>query len=151
MCEMKAPIGLKPSHITLLATLAQVRECKYVQFRFEHNPWRRESYFDGQMKWLANKGFLVFTISRTIQITECGMRFVHLYLPFLLAGTRPACERRTSMVRITKKQKQQLIDDFEELVACSNDLWKLRITLDFAIDNVKATLREMELLEECEA
>ena len=72
--------GMKSSHINLLCILSQVEEFPYVQFRSENNPWRRESYFDGQMKWLAGKGLVLFTISRTVQLTDRGKEFVQTQL-----------------------------------------------------------------------
>jgi len=73
---MKAPIGMKHTHLQILFALARKGECKYVQFRFEHNPWRRESYFDAQIRWLKNVGLVVFTGPRDIKITDSGTELV---------------------------------------------------------------------------
>jgi hypothetical protein len=70
------PIGITLSHITILSTLAQVGEDNYTQFRDTYNPWRRESYFDGQVKWLSRQGLVIITNYKTIQITGSGMELV---------------------------------------------------------------------------
>jgi hypothetical protein len=70
--------GVKPVHLTILRNLARVEECNYFLFRDETNPWRRESYFDGQVKWLVRKGFVLLTGLKTIQITDSGKELVHM-------------------------------------------------------------------------
>ena len=73
---MTFPARMTASHIKILHTLAQVEECKYVAFRFDTNPWRKEAYFDGQIKRMSRLGFVLLTGSRTIQITESGKKLV---------------------------------------------------------------------------
>jgi hypothetical protein len=70
------PAGMNAYHMQLLADLNGEGECDYAIFREVCNPWRREGYFDGQMKRLAGKGFVLFTNTKTIEITEAG-RVLH--------------------------------------------------------------------------
>jgi hypothetical protein len=74
---MKAPSGMRHTHLKILTTLAREGACTYLQFRADYNPWRRESYFDGQMQWLKKRGLIVFTSARTIRITDNGLELVH--------------------------------------------------------------------------
>ena len=71
-----SPRAITHTHITILSILAGCEECNYPKFRTTHNPWRTSAYFDGQMKWLARQGFLIFTGSRTIQITTAGKEII---------------------------------------------------------------------------
>jgi hypothetical protein len=73
---MTIPVGMNSGHIHILIHLADLTECKYKPFRTEKKSWRRDSYFDGQIKRLSRKGLLFRTGSRTIQITNRGQAFV---------------------------------------------------------------------------
>ena len=44
--------------------------------------------------------------------------------------------------------KRQIQKDFEKLIECSNDLWRLRISYDCAIDDLEATLQDAGIIEE---
>jgi hypothetical protein len=48
---------------------------------------------------------------------------------------------------MTKELKKQIIEDLECVIACRNDLWKLRIAFDFAIANLENTLIEAEIIK----
>ena len=74
---MQLPVGIKPHHLRLLGSLAQVEECKYTSFRSKNNTWRHTAYFDGEIKWLTRRGLVLLTISRTIQITEAGKEVIN--------------------------------------------------------------------------
>jgi hypothetical protein len=52
------------------------------------------------------------------------------------------------VVRVNEKLKMQIGEDIEELIVCSNELWRLRSEFDFAIDNLEQTLREVKILED---
>jgi len=73
---------LKPQHIKLLMLLKQANETngeqKYLPFRKECNPWRKESYFDGQITWLRKKGLLEVrgTKDKRIQISPAGLKLI---------------------------------------------------------------------------
>ena len=73
---MTLPTHMTATHVKILRTLAQAEERKYLAFRFEANPWRRESYFDAQVKWMSNLGFGLLTGTKTIQITKSGKELV---------------------------------------------------------------------------
>jgi hypothetical protein len=51
------------------------------------------------------------------------------------------------MAQMTKALKKQIIEDLETVITCTNDLWKLRIAFDFAIDNLKHSLIEADILK----
>jgi hypothetical protein len=48
---------------------------------------------------------------------------------------------------MTKTLKKKIIEDLGTGIACSNDLWKLRIAFGFAIDNLEHSLIEAEILK----
>ena len=67
---------MNQKHVKILSILAQANEHSYVAFRDATNPWRRESYFDAQMRWFSNIGLVLFTGKRTIEITKSGKKLV---------------------------------------------------------------------------
>jgi len=73
---------LKPQHIRLLLSLKQANEAngeqKYQPFRKCCNPWRKESYFDGQVTWLRRKGLIETTGTRDkrIHISPAGIKLI---------------------------------------------------------------------------
>jgi hypothetical protein len=48
---------------------------------------------------------------------------------------------------VTKKLKQQIRSDFENIVTYANEFWKLRQSLDTALDDFEATLEQANLIE----
>ena len=68
---VKLPSNMSPKHIGVLCALSTGERRKYKVFRNEVNPWK-ESYFDGQMRRLANLGIVSLIGTRTIQITDVG-------------------------------------------------------------------------------
>ena len=47
---------------------------------------------------------------------------------------------------ISELLKTQILKDFEKLIECSNDLWRLRIAFDCAIDDLEATLQDAGII-----
>jgi hypothetical protein len=72
---MKAPAGMRQTHLKLLTILLHTGKSNYSSFREENNPWRCESYFDSQIKWLVNKGLVVLE-QKTIMVTNSGAELV---------------------------------------------------------------------------
>ena len=72
---MKAPQGMRQTHLKLLSALMHTGECNYAHFRAKNNQWRRESYFDSQIKWLVKRGLVVLR-TKTIMITNTGIELV---------------------------------------------------------------------------
>jgi len=54
------------------------------------------------------------------------------------------------MARISNKLQIQIREEFEKLVSCSNELWRLQTEFDFAIDNLEQALLKAEILKEDE-
>ena len=73
---MTLPARMNQKHVMILSTLAEEKEQSYVAFRDATNPWRRESYFDGEMRWFSNIGLVLFTGKKTILITEAGKELI---------------------------------------------------------------------------
>jgi DNA-binding MarR family transcriptional regulator len=78
MSTIKCPAGTTEKQFKVLTTLVRTGECNYSSFREGNNPWRRESYFDGQIKRLVKKD-LVILRTKTIMATNSGIELVRSY------------------------------------------------------------------------
>ena len=48
---------------------------------------------------------------------------------------------------VTTKLKQQIRSNFENIVCHANEFWKLRQSLDAALDDLETTLEQANLIE----
>jgi hypothetical protein len=52
------------------------------------------------------------------------------------------------MTQTSNLLKTQIREDFKRLIECSNELWRLRVMTDYAIDDLEASLRDAEILDD---
>ena len=60
------------NHAYILRNLIKKGESQYKQFKDDHNPWASPEYYDKQMHYLQDQGYINFSKTSVIFITPEG-------------------------------------------------------------------------------
>ena len=64
-------------HVHVLKSLIKMGRTPYMRFKSRVNPWVSSEYFDKQMSYLSDLGYISYSKMGTICITESGKETIY--------------------------------------------------------------------------